>query len=208
MFERNEFSENNLCFINVPALKKIILITVILMLSGSYAGAEEYWRLRYFVPTSDESEITRGTSKASEKLAISGHSGILVFANGIGVGYSTIRTSGSLEGISYKFKKHSLDLSYTIGSTFSFTLGTGRLIYGRGELDSSGVNYLTERSSGEALFMNFGLPFLGGEILLGYRQNNDEYKNYQSQLNGTAVILADSVKLFSNQVNAGFGFLF
>jgi hypothetical protein len=56
--------------------------------------------------------------------------------------------------------------------------------------------------------MNFGIPFLGGELLLGYRQNNTEYNNFQSQIAGQSVILEDSVKLFSTQLNAGFGILF
>ena len=35
-----------------------------------------------------------------------------------------------------------------------------------------------------------------------------EYKNFQSQISGQTVMLEDTVKLLSSQVNAGFGFLF
>ncbi|MBT5793428.1 MAG: hypothetical protein HOI10_01010 [Deltaproteobacteria bacterium] len=178
------------------------------MFTAIHAGAEELWRLRYSVPTSSESEITRGSSKISEKLNTSGHSGNLVFANGIGFGYSTVRTNGSLEGIDYKFKNHSLDLAYTIGDDLSFTLGAGRLVYGRGEQSLNGTSYVTESSSGEALFMNFGIPFIGVELLLGYRQNNIEYKLFQNRIAGKSVILEDSVILLSSQLNAGLGFLF
>ena len=193
---------------NVPTLHKIIFISAFLMFTSIHVGAEELWRFRYSVPTSGESKITRGSSKASEKLNTSGHSGNLVFANGIGFGYSTVLTNGSLEGIDYKFKNHSLDLAYTIGEDLSFTLGTGRLVYGRGEQSLSGTSYVTESSSGEALFMNFGIPFIGGELLLGYRQNNIEYKLFQNRIAGKSVILEDSVILLSSQLNTGFGFLF
>jgi hypothetical protein len=194
--------------INVPALHKITVISAFLMFPPIHAGAEELWRLRYSVPTSGESEITRGSNKTSEKLNTSGHSGNLVFYNGIGFGYSTVRTNGSLEGIDYKFKNHSLDLAYTIGNKLSFTLGAGRLVYGRGEQSLNGTSYVTESSSGEALFMNFGIPFIGGELLLGYRQNNIEYKLFQTRIAGKSVILEESVILLSSQLNAGFGFLF
>ena len=178
------------------------------LLSGFSAGAEELWRLRYFVPTAAESQIKLGSSKATGKLNTSGHSANLVFANGIGLGYSTVRSNGSLEGVSYIFKNNCLDLSYTIGNSLSFTLGAGLLINGRGELSFNGVSYATENSTGEAVFMNFGIPFFGGELLLGYRQNNIKYKNFQSQVSGQPVKLADSVKLISGQVNVGIGFLF
>jgi hypothetical protein len=194
--------------INVPALHKITVISAFFMFPPIHAGAEELWRLRYSVPTSGESEITRGSNKTSEKLNTSGHSGNLVFANGIGFGYSTVRTNGSLEGIDYKFKNHSLDLAYTIGNKLSFTLGAGRLVYGRGEQSLNGTSYVTESSSGEALFMNFGIPFIGGELLLGYRQNNIEYKLFQTHIAGKSVILEESVILLSSQLNAGLGFLF
>ena len=193
---------------NVPALNKITILSAFLMFTAIHVGAEELWRFRYSVPTSGESNITRGSSKASEKLNTSGHSVNLVFANGIGFGYSTVRTNGSLEGIDYKFKNHSLDLAYTIGDDLSFTLGAGRLVYGRGEQRLNGTSYVTESSSSEDLFMNFGIPFIGGELLLGYRQNNIEYKFFQNRIAGKSVILEDSLILLSSQLYAGFGFLF
>jgi len=178
------------------------------MLTAFSAEAAELWRLRYFVPTSVESEITFGSSKAAEKLNTSGHSGNFVFANGIGVGYSTLRSNVILEGVSYIFRNDSLDLSYTIGNSLSFTFGAGRLINGRGELSLNGVSYATENSTGGAVFFNLGIPFIGGELLLGYRLNNIEYKNYQSQISGKTVTLADPVKLLSSQVSVGIGFIF
>jgi len=189
------------------SFRKIILIALILLI-GFYATADEVWRLRYSTLISGENEITRDSSSSSAELSTSGHSVNFVFANGIGLGYSTAMANGNLEDISYKFKDSSLDLSYTIGRSFSFTLGTGIMINGRGEIILDGEGYTTESVSGESVFLNLGIPFFGGEFLLGYRQDNTKFKNYQCQMSGKSVILNEPVNLVSGQINAGIGFLF
>ena len=178
------------------------------MLKSFFAAADEVWRLRYSTLISAENEITRSSSSASAELSTSGHSGSFVFANGIGLGYSATRANGNLEDISYKFKNSSLDLSYTIGRSFSFTLGAARIINGRGEIILDGIDYSTESVSGESIFLNLGIPFFGGEFLLGYRQDNSKFKNYQCQMSGKSVILAEPVNIVSGQINAGIGFFF
>ena len=187
---------------------RIIILIVLIMLKSFFLAADEVWRLRYSTLISAENEITRGSSTSSAELSKSGQSGNFVFANGIGLGYSTTMTNGNLEDISYKFKNSSLDLSYTIGRSFSFTLGAARMINGRGEIILDGVDYSTESVSGESIFLNLGIPFFGGEFLLGYRQDNGKFKNYQCQMSGKSVILSEPVNLVSGQINAGIGFLF
>ena len=179
-----------------------------MLLIAFYATAGEAWRLRYSSLISGEYEITRDSNSSSSELSISGHSLYFVFVNGIGLGYSTAIAKGNLEDISYKFKNSSLDLSYTIGRSFSFTLGTGIIINGRGEIFLDGEGYTTESVSGESIFLNLGIPFFGGEFLLGYRQENNNFKNYQCQMSGKSVILSESVNLVSTQINTGIGFLF
>ena len=187
---------------------RTIILTGIILLIDFYATADEVLRLRYSTLISGENEITRDSSSSSAELSTSGHSVNFVFANGIGLGYSTAMANGNLEDISYKFKDSSLDLSYTIGRSFSFTLGTGIMINGRGEIILDGEGYTTESVSGESVFLNLGIPFFGGEFLLGYRQDNGKFKNYQCQMSGKSVILAEQVNLVSGQINAGIGFLF
>ena len=189
-------------------LFKIIILTAIILLKGFYATADEAWRLRYSSLISGEYEITRDSISSSSELSTSGHGLYFVFANGIGLGYSTAMANGNLEDISYKFNNSSLDLSYTIGRSFSFTLGTGILINGRSEIILDGEDYSTESVSGESIFLNFGIPFFGGEFFLGYRQNNSNFKNYQCQMSGKSVVVAEKVNLFSGQIKAGIGFLF
>ena len=189
------------------SFRKIILIALFLLI-GFYATADEVWRLRYSTLISAENGISRNSISSSAKMSTSGHSGNFVFANGIGLGYSTTMTNGNLEDISYKFKTSSLDLSYTLGRSFSFTLGTGKMINGRGEIILDGEGYTTESVSGESVFLNLGIPFFGGEFLLGYRQDNSKFKNYQCQMSGKSVILTEPVNLVSGQINAGIGFLF
>ena len=181
---------------------------MLIMLKSFFLAADEVWRLRYSTLISAENEITRGSSTSSAEMSTSGHSGNFVFANGIGLGYSTTTTNGSLEDISYQFKSSSLDLSYTIGRSFSFTLGAARMINGHGEIIIDSVDYSTKSISGESIFLNFGIPFFGGEFLLGYRQDNSKFNNYQCQMSGTPVILNESVNLNTSLINAGLGFLF
>ena len=178
------------------------------MLKSFFLAADEVWRLRYSTLISAENVITRNSISSSAEMSTSGHSGNFIFANGIGLGYSTAMTNGNLEDISYKFKNSSLDLSYTIGRSFSFTLGTGKMINGRGEIILDGEGYTTESVSGESIFLNLGIPFFGGEFLLGYRQDNSKFKNYQCQMSGKSVILAEPINLVSGQIKAGIGFLF
>ena len=178
------------------------------MLKSFFLAADEVWRLRYSTLISAENVITRNSISSSAEMSTSGHSGNFVFANGIGLGYSTAMTNGNLEDISYKFKNSTLDLSYTIGRSFSFTLGTGKMINGRGEIILDGEGYTTESVSGESIFLNLGIPFFGGEFLLGYRQDNSKFKNYQCQMSGKSVILSEPVNLVSGHINAGIGFLF
>ena len=187
---------------------RIAILVMLIMLKSFFLAADEVWRLRYSTMISAENVISRNSISSSAEMSTSGHSGNFVFANGIGLGYSTAMTNGNLEDISYKFKNSSLDLSYTIGRSFSFTLGTGKIINGRGEIILDGEGYSTESVSGESIFLNLGIPFFGGEFLLGYRQDNSEFKNYQCQMSGKSVILAEPVKLISGQINAGIGFLF
>ena len=187
---------------------RTIILTAIILLIGFYATADEVWRLRYSTLISGENEITRDSSSSSAELSTSGHNVNFVFANGIGLGYSTAMANGNLEDNSYKFKNSSLDLSYTIGRSFSFTLGTGIMINGRGEIILDGEGYTTKSVSGESIFLNLGIPFFGGEFLLGYRQDNSKFKNYQCQMSGKSVILTEQVNLVSGQINAGIGFLF
>jgi hypothetical protein len=189
------------------SLRKIIL-TAIILLIGFYSTADEVWRMRYSKLISGEHEITRDSSSSSTELSTSGHSLNFVFANGIGLGFSTAVANGNLEDILYKFENSSLDLSYTIGRSFSFTLGAGIMINGRGEIILDGEGYSTENISGESIFLNLGIPFFGGEFLLGYRQDNSKFKNYQCQMSGKSVILDEPVNLFSGQINTGIGFLF
>ena len=187
---------------------RTIILTSLILLGGFYATADEFWRLRYSKLISGDNEITRESRSSSAELSMSGQSGNFIFANGIGLGYSTTMANGNLEDISYKFKNNTLDLSYTIGSSLSFTLGTGKMINGRGKIIVDSEGYKTESVSGESFFLSLGIPFFGGELLLGYRQDNSKFENYQCQMSGESVILNESVKLVSGQLNAGIGFIF
>ena len=187
---------------------RIAILVMLIMLKSFFLAADEFWRLRYSTLISAENQITQNSISSSTEMSTSGHSGNFVFANGIGIGFSTSMTNGNLDNISYKFKNNSLDLSYTIGRSFSFTLGAATMIKGRGEIILNGVAYSTESVFGESFFLNLGIPFFSGEFLLGYRQDNSIFRNYQCQMSGESVILKKQINLVSGQINAGIGFIF
>lgn len=192
----------------MPFFSKIFVVFVLLVFQSTCGNAGNYWRLRYLLPISSEIKISHLSDKKTGKFRTSGHSGNLSFANGVGFGYSTVRSNGKLEENDYKFLNHNLDLSYTMGNEISLTIGVGRLIFGRSELTYNGVSFVTESSSGEDLFIILGVPFIVGEFIFGYQKHYTEYDNYQSQISGKSVVLDDSVKLYSSLVNFGFGLLF
>ena len=188
-------------------VKNIFIFLFCLFLTLTAEG-KDFSRFRYLIPILSESEISINSSKSQAKLSTFGNKCNLIFFNGMGFGYNTIRKKGNIDSTFYKFKNHSLDLSYTIGGTLSFTFGIGQLIFGRGELTKNGNNFITENSSGESLFFDIGIPFIIGELIIGYRQNFSEYSNYQTKLNGESIVLLDPIKLYSSQIEAGIGFLF
>lgn len=192
----------------MKVLKKIIVIVSFVTTFTNQVFGEKPWRLRYSVPISGENEIKRGTSESSEKFSTNGDSGYLIFPNGIGFGYNSVLIIGEITGIQYNFKNHNFDLSYTIGDHLSFSLGVGKLIYGRSEQEVNKEKYLTESSIGNSVFVNLGIPIMGLEFLLGYRQNKIKYRNFQRRISGNSEVLGESIELISSQISTGFGILF
>ena len=72
------------------------------MLLSLRGYSEDIWRLRYSVPISGEAEIARRSNKKKGELKITGHSGNLLFVNGVGVGYSTVHTNVEIEESDYR----------------------------------------------------------------------------------------------------------
>ncbi len=187
---------------------RFILLLLFFVFFSHTAGAEELWRLRYVIPNSEFGRMTQGADESTETPTTSGHSGHIVFANGFGVGYNRMYTSAILNSSSHRFQSDNLDLSYTLGEKFSLTVGVGNSISGSAEATINGISYITENLKGEATFINLGIPLLGIELLLGYRQNHIEYRNYQGDNSGTTVVIATPFILRSEQLMVGLGFFF
>ena len=84
----------------------------------------------------------------------------------------------------YEVSNSSLDLSYTIGSKFSFTIGIGAVYSGTGEIyfyDSNQVK--TEQVQGQSSFGIIGFELGVIELLLGKRDDKFNYSEFESVLN-------------------------
>ena len=179
-----------------------------LLLFGWSAYADNDWRLRYITPNSETGRLTQDTSESTLPPSTTGYSGALIFANGFGVGCTTMTTDAILGSGIHKLQSDNLDISYTFGSDYSMTFGLGKPINGKAEATINGIRYVTENIDGDANFIHLGMTMLGIEWLFGFRQNQIEYRNYQGEVSGTAVTLTTPYILRSDQILVGFGLFF
>ena len=104
--------------------------------------------------------------------------------NDFGIGQNNqvykLKSSNNL----YEVSSSSLDFSYTIGSKFSFTIGTGTVYSGKGEIyfyDSNQVK--TEQVQGQSSFGIIGFELGVIELLFGKRDDKITYSEFESVLN-------------------------
>jgi hypothetical protein len=163
--------------------------------------------LRYFILSGDQGKITHGTNVTEDSIKTQGASIHLVFANGMGFGPAMMTTKTTLNSQSHTLYSENIDVSYTIGGEWSFTLGYGRAMNGRGEI-KNGDEYVTSSVKGDALFMLFGMPFVFGELVGGLRGSKHEFGPYQKTQNGTETQLEENIINQTVQMMLGYGLHF
>ena len=194
-------------YFDIPSLRRFFLfISLVLFISTSYA-ADDIGRLRYFILSGDQGKITHGTNVSEDSIKTQGASIHLVFANGMGFGPAMMTTKTTLNSQSHTLYSENIDVSYTIGGEWSFTLGYGRAMNGRGEI-KNGDEYVTSSVKGDALFMLFGMPFVFGELVGGLRWSRHEFGPYQKTENGTETQLEENIINQTLQMMLGYGLHF
>ena len=194
-------------YFDIPSLRRFFLfISLVLFISTSYA-ADDIGRLRYFILSGDQGKITHGTNVTEDSIKTQGASIHLVFANGMGFGPAMMTTKTTLNSQSHTLYSENIDVSYTIGGEWSFTLGYGRAMNGRGEI-KNGDEYVTSSVKGDALFMLFGMPFVFGELVAGLRGSKHEFGPYQKTENGTETHLEENIINQTVQMMLGYGLHF
>lgn len=176
------------------------------LLSTTLEAAGPPWRLRFIAPRSESGALQLNEQTPEDASNSSGKGFSLIFGNGFGFGISNMQTDGSVAGNPVSVSADSLDVSYTIGSRWSLTLGVGTITAGDSTLWQSGVAYATGNVEGRTALGLLGLPFLGGEVLVGMRGDDVEYRGYRSASspNPTSTVLTSSTR----QVMLGFGLFF
>jgi len=180
---------------------------LILLFSCSLVDAEEFGRLRYFVFSGNQGKITPGTNSSEDSLQSQGASVHLVFANGMGFGPAMMTTKTTLDSKSHTLYSENIDISYTFGGEWSFSIGYGRAMNGRGDI-KNGDEYVTSSVKGDAMFILVGIPFVFGELLGGVRGSQHEFGSYLKNENGTESKLDQNISIQAVQMMLGYGLHF
>ena len=191
-------------------LKKI-LVSLLAFSFGSVLtinAADDPSRLRIYSPISASATIE---SCETCTVTAEGSSLHYVFGFGLGLGISNSKLNIAGSNPDYSVQANSMiDVSYTFGSDFTFTLG-----YGSGggiEVDGISGLVVTSSSSSNSL-IGLGYNFGGIELLLGMRSVTATYQydlSYTYLVGGSLVSGTVSNEITSswNTTDIGIGFTF
>ena len=140
-----------------------------------YKKPREPWNLRLRYLFSQNTKNNRNLNNTS----------IYIIWKKIGIGqsnlkYKQITTNNAL----YEMSNSSLDISYTFGSNWTFTIGKGVVYKGMGSIiffDNNKVE--TEQVKGDSSFGIIGFEIGLIELLIGLRENQIKYTEFTSTLN-------------------------
>jgi len=108
---------------------------------------------------------------------------IYIIWNKFGFGQSNLKYKQKNNNTSYNMYNTSVDISYTFGTSWTFTVGKGVIYRGKGSIlffDNNEV--VTENVNGYSSFGIIGFEIGIIEILLGLRENEIYYKDLTSTI--------------------------
>ena len=105
---------------------------------------------------------------------------------GFGIGMSDLFYKLTSSENNYDVTGHTMDLAYTMGENFSYTVGLGMIGEGKGIIISESEKYQTSKVSGSTLFGLLGWNFGSIEALVGYQDFDFKYENFNNS-NGTEI---------------------
>ena len=139
-----------------------------------YKEPREPWNLRLRYLFSQNTKNNRNLNNTS----------IYIIWKKIGIGqsnlkYKQITTNNAL----YDMSNSSLDISYTFGSNWTFTIGKGVVYKGMGSISFFDNNKVeTEQVKGDSSFGIIGFEIGLIELLIGLRENQIKYTEFTSTL--------------------------
>ena len=179
---------------------KIITSYLVLSLFVPLVALGDSSRARLYIPASTNASI-EGCSTCEIKA--SGYAAGYIFGNGFGLGLASSKATVTGVGITeYSYNTGPMiDISYTFGSDFSFTIGYGVGSSPTTDQKTSGTLKIEGKSAANAI-LGFGYKFGIYEVLLGLRSLST---SYDVTLGGTPVSQVDSTW---NTTDIGVGFTF
>ena len=182
---------------------KKITSYLVLSLFAPLVALGDSSRARLYIPASTNAEVS---GCVSCEIKASGYSARYIFGNGFGLGLAsskaTVTGSAAEIGSDYSFDTGPMiDISYTFGSDFSFTIGYGVGSSPTTDQKTSG-NLKIEGKSAANSFLGLGYRFGIYEVLLGLRSVST---TYDITLGGTPVLETESTW---NTTDIGVGFTF
>ena len=118
-------------------------------------------------------------SQSKESLSVKTTSNTIIW-NSWGIGQTSEKFLNTKSGYNFEMQTQFVDLSYTLGESWTTTLGVG-IPSGTGKITtSSNTEYKSSNVSGVGYFAFFGLEIGIFEFLVGHRVNNVEYSKFES----------------------------
>ena len=190
---------------------KIITSYLVLSLFVPLVALGDTSRARLYIPASTNAEVS---GCVTCEIKASGYSARYIFGNGFGLGLAsskaTVTGSAAEIGSDYSYDTGPMiDISYTFGSDFSFTIG-----YGVGSSPTSDrfipdINYKIEGKSAANSFLGLGYSFGSIEILLALRSSSASFdESYMMSFYGREMMTSWANEYKWQTTDIGIGFTF
>ncbi len=183
-----------------------ILIRLVLPATGLVLSTQ-VWGQGWDAIYSNQTEGIRlrqmNGSKSKDSHSVKTTSNSLIW-NSWGIGQTSEKFLNTKSGYTFDMQTQFVDLSYTLGETWTTTLGVG-IPSGTGKITtSSNAEYKSSTVSGSGYFAVFGLEIGIFEFLVGHRVNNVEYSKFVSG----STTLDTKYKVSGGQTMVGLGLSF
>ena len=190
--------------------KKLVTFLVFSLYAPLAAfSADDPSRARLYMPVS--ANVTFKNCTTCEAKA-SGYAARYVFGFGLGLGVasSKLAISGDPDIADYSLDTGPMmDIGYTFGSDFTFTLGVGAGGSPTSDKFISGVNYKIEGKSASTSFLGLGYSFGSIEILLALRNSSAKFdESYNISVLGMSFAASYANEYQWQTTDIGIGFTF
>ena len=190
--------------------KKLVTFLVFSLYAPLAAfSADDPSRARLYMPVSANVTFTNCTTCEAKA---SGYAARYVFGFGLGLGVasSKLAISGDPDIADYSLDTGPMmDIGYTFGSDFTFTLGVGAGGSPTSDKFISGVNYKIEGKSASTSFFGLGYSFGSIEILLALRNSSAKFdESYNISVLGMSFAASYANEYQWQTTDIGIGFTF